>query len=144
MTVPDKLLLIAVFVQVALTFALLLRLGSLRVPLVSEGKVDMNSIALSRDAWPEKVKQLGNALDNQFQLPVLFYVAAALTLHVGGATWLEVLFGWLFVLLRIAHAFVHITDNDVPRRFVTYTAGFAVLIAFWLLLLMRVVVAGAP
>ena len=55
----------------------------------------------------------------------------------GAAGWLEVIVGGVFVVLRFTHAVIHITDNNVPRRFFVYSAGFFVLLAYWLVLLVR-------
>lgn len=143
MTLPEALVLAAVFTQVALTFALLLWLGARRVPLITSRQVRMGDIALSREGWPEKVIQLGNAVDNQFQLPMLFYLAAVLALWSGTAGWVLAALSWAFVLLRIAHAAIHVTDNDVPRRFVAYTAGLFVLMAVWVVLGVLLAVRGA-
>jgi len=79
---------------------------------------------------------VSNAFDNQFQLPVLFYVACGLSMGFG-TIWIETVLAWAFVLTRIAHAFVHATRNHVPTRFFFFTAGFAVMGIFWLELLAR-------
>ena len=141
MTLTDKLLVAELLLLVGLTFGLLLKLGSIRVPLVTSGKVKMREIALGNEGWPERAQQLSNAVDNQFQLPVLFYAAVLLTLWLGGAGWLEVIVGGVFVVLRFTHAVIHITDNNAPRRFFVYSAGFFVLLAYWLVLLVRLVLA---
>lgn len=134
MTLVTKLLLVGLLVQVALTFGLLLWLGRIRVPLVTNRKVRMKDVALSRDGWPERARQLANAVDNQFQLPVLFYVAVLLTLWNGTATWLELGLGWVFVISRAVHAYIHTTSNRVEQRFVAYTIGLFALMAYWLVL----------
>ena len=137
MTLVTKLLLLALLLQVAMTFALLLWLGSKRVPMVNRGEVRMKDIALSREGWPERVRQLGNAVDNQFQLPVLFYVAVVLTLWNNTGTWIELILGWLFVISRAVHAAIHTTSNHVPRRFAAYSFGLFVLIAYWVVLAIK-------
>jgi hypothetical protein len=138
-TLVTKLLLAALLLQVALTFGLLLWLGSIRVPLITSRQVRMKDIAISRDGWPERAKQLANAVDNQFQLPVLFYVAVVLTLWVGTGTWLEVLLGWAFVVSRAIHAAIHTTSNFVPRRFTVYVVGLFILMAYWIVLAIKLV-----
>jgi len=59
---------------------------------------------------PEEEWQISNAFDNQFQLPVLFYVGCSSPI-LFGATMLEVLIAFAFVGLRYAHAIIHITEN---------------------------------
>ena len=72
---------------------------------------------------------------------MLFLGGALLALHLGFAGWLEAVLAWLFVALRIVHAAIHVTGNDVPRRFLAYAAGLAVLALFWLWLTFRILAA---
>ena len=141
MTLTDKLLIAEVVLLVALAFGVLVLLGSVRVPLVTSRKVRFKDIALNDEGWPARARQLSNAFDNQLQLPVFFYVAATLTLITGGAGWLEVMIGAVFVILRFIHAAIHVSDNNIPRRFFAYSAGFFVLVLYWLVLAVRVVIA---
>jgi len=133
-------LIAAILAQGVLALGLLWYLGTIRIPMVMKGEVRIDDVALERKAWPKREWQASNAFDNQFQLPVLFYVAAALALYFG-ATILEVVLAWFFVLTRYVHAFVHVTDNHVIRRFVAYFAGLAVLCLFWLDLAVRLILA---
>jgi hypothetical protein len=134
-------LIAAVLAQGLIAFVLLWVLGVIRVPMVASGRMPMRDIALSRAPWPEQEKRVSNAFDNQFQLPVLFYVACGLALYFG-PTWTEVFLAWAFVLARMVHALVFATTNNVVQRFAAYTACFAVLVLFWIDLAVRLVVAG--
>ena len=133
-------LIAAILAQGALALGLLWYLGTIRIPMVMKGEVRVDDIALDRKAWPVRSRQASNAFDNQFQLPVLFYVGALLALYFG-PTLLEVLLGWLFVVTRYAHAWVHVTDNHVVRRFAAYFAGLVVLCVLWLDLVVRLFLA---
>ena len=128
----------AMLAQGAIALVLLLVMGAIRVPMVSSGKMRMGDMALSREPWPEHEKRVSNAFDNQFQLPVLFYVACGLSLYFG-AVWLEAVIAVLFVVSRIAHAAVFAWRNHVPSRFAFYTIGLALLGIFWLELIVRLV-----
>jgi hypothetical protein len=141
MALTDKLLVAELLLLVALTFGLLVRLGFVRVALVTHRHVRVRDVALSGDGWPERARKLSNSVDNQFQLPLLFYVGVLVTLWLGGAGWLEVILGAIFVVLRFGHALIHIGGNSVPRRFFVYAAGFFVLLAYWLVVAVRVVLA---
>jgi len=140
MTVVDKLLILAVAAQVLLTLGILVWMGMERVPRVARGEIAVKDIAVDREAYPLRARLLSNNFDNQFQLPVLFYVGALLALWSGGAGWVEVALAWLFVVLRYGHAAVHVTSNRVFRRFGLYTAGLVVLALLWLWLVLRLVV----
>jgi hypothetical protein len=124
--------LLPVFVQVALTFGLLIWMGVLRIGVVRSRTVQMRDIALGQPNWPKAVTQVQNSYQNQFELPVLFYVLIALALITAHTSVVLVALSWLFVLSRLVHAAVHTTSNHVPRRFYAYNAGMAVLILMWL------------
>lgn len=134
----EKLLMLAMAAQVVLTLGLLFWLGRERVPRVMRGEISMADIAIERTAYPLKARLLSNSLDNQFQLPVLFFVGALLTLHLGAVGWVETILALIFVALRYVHAAIHVTTNNVRQRFVAYTLGLAVLCLFWLWLIARI------
>ena len=135
-----RLLILAIAAQVLLSIVILLLMGRERVPRVMSGEIAIKDIAVERTAYPLRARILSNSFDNQFQLPVLFYVAALLALFASAPGWVEVVFAWLFVALRCVHAFIHLTSNDVRQRFAAYTAGLAVLGLLWLWLVLRLVI----
>src|SRR5262245_17490847 len=113
----------ALLAQGAIALVLLWVLGTIRVPLVLQKKIRVRDVALSREAWPDNEKRVSNAFDNQFQLPVLFYVGGGISL-VFGPIWFEVVVAWLFVATRVVHASVFAVTNNVNHRFLAYTAGY--------------------
>ena len=128
----EKLLLVAVFAQVFLTFAVLIILGHRRVPLVFQEKIKVADIALDGEAWPLGAKLASNNFANQFQLPIMFYALAAVALATEQVSlWLAIL-GVLFVLSRYIHTAIHISKNRVYRRFFAYVTGMAILAIMWL------------
>ena len=136
MTGNSLWLIFAMLAQGILALGLLWHLGVHRIPMVLNGKVRIEDIALDKEAWPERARQASNAFDNQFQLPVLFYVACLVAITFG-ATLFEVVLAALFVVSRYVHAYIHITSNHVVRRFQVYVVGFVVLCVFWIDLLVR-------
>lgn len=137
----EKLLMLSMAAQVLLTLGLLFWMGSERVPRVMRGEIPMADIAVERTAYPLKARLLSNSFDNQFQLPTLFFVGALLVLHLGAVTWIEAVLAVVFVVLRIAHAAIHVTTNRVDQRFLAYTLGLAVLCLFWLWLVFKIIFA---
>ena len=127
--------------QVLLTLALLVLMGRERVPRIMSGEIPVADIAVDRTAYPLKARLLSNSFDNQFQLPVLFFVGVLLVLHLGALGWAEVVLAWAFVVLRYVHAAIHVTTNRVHQRFAAYTLGLAVLVLFWLWLVFKIVFA---
>lgn len=127
--------------QGALALGLIWYLGMVRVPMVINGQVKVRNIATDRSGWPEPERKVSNAVDNQFQLPVLFHVACLVAIAFG-ATPIEVALALAFVVSRYVHAFIHITSNHVMQRFWAYTAGLALLCGLWLDLAVRLILAA--
>ena len=133
-------LILAVLAQGGLIFGLIFWLGSKRLPLVEARKIQVADIALSREPWPEDATKAANALDNQFQLPLLLFAAVAISVYLG-PSWLDVALAWAFVASRVVHALIHVTTNQVYHRFYAYMTGLMIILAWWLLLTLRVAIA---
>ena len=128
---PHAMILAPVFVQVALTFALLFTLGPARVAAIKRGEVKLKDIALGQKAWPARITQISNSFDSQFQIPVLFYALIALALITGKADMILTWGAWVFVASRLVHALVHVTSNAIGQRFNAFTVGVFTLAAMW-------------
>ena len=130
--------LLPLFVQVALTFALGFWMAFGRVAAVRARKVRPRDIALREPNWPAQLMQLQNAFLNQFEMPVLFYALTILVLVTRTADLWFVVPAWIFVALRLAHAYVHVTSNRVPRRALMFLAGAAMLCVMWIIFAVRI------
>jgi hypothetical protein len=136
----DFTFLLPVFVQIALTFVLMIRMGMMRTAAIRRGVVKVRDIALGQSAWPEDVTKAARSFHNQLETPTLFYAWAAFTLIVHKMDWLGLGLAWAFVAGRIAHALVHNTSNFVPHRFQIFVVCLVLLIAMWALLFVKLAV----
>jgi hypothetical protein len=130
--------LLPLFVQVALTFVLLIWTASLRRRALLAGEVRPRDIALREPNWPPRVTQVANAFHNQLELPVLFYVLTILAWITRQADLLFVVMAWLFVALRFVHAYIHVTDNYLRRRGLAFIVGALVLALMWAIFIVRI------
>ncbi|MBM4197700.1 MAG: hypothetical protein FJ197_11540 [Gammaproteobacteria bacterium] len=105
-----------ILVQIALTLILYVRLDFAKKKASAAGEVDENRRALYADAWPEYVVQINNCIRNQFEVPILFYVLVALLHAKDSVGAMALVLAWLFVALRLGHAYVHTGSNYVPVR----------------------------
>lgn len=130
---------VPVIVQVLMTLLIYVRLIKVKIREVRAGRVDKTRSALHEEAWGDAVLQINNNIRNQFELPVLFYVMAAILWAMDSVNGLAIAAAFLFVLSRIAHALVHLGSNYVPNRRRTFTVGWWVLMFMALLVLWELV-----
>ena len=128
---PLTAVLSPVFILIALTIGLLLWTGRSRVGALKRREVKLGQIALGQPAWPDRVTQVGNAYQNQLETPVLFYVLVALAIITKKDDLAFVGLEWLYVLTRLAHAYIHTGTNNVPMRFNAFILGVGVLALMW-------------
>jgi hypothetical protein len=108
------MVLLPVFVQVGLTFFLLLwtaRAGG-NAAVRAETRSD-------------------NRFADEFGIPVLFYVLIAIALPLRRVDLVLVMLSWIFVVTRFANAGVLATANDGRTRSLAWFAGVLVLLAMW-------------
>jgi hypothetical protein len=117
--------------HVALVFSLYLLLSMRRMRAVRQGQARPEQFRENREE-PTESLVVKNAIANQFELPVLFYAVSILLYLVDADNPVTVAGGWLFVALRYAHAYVHVTSNRLRYRRPLFIAGFAVLGLLWL------------
>ncbi len=138
-----RFVLLPLFVQVLLTFGLFFWMAYYRVTLIRSRAVHPRDIALREPNWPPHVLKVANAAHNQLELPLLFYVLTILSIITHHADVVFVVLAWVFVLARLAHAYVHTTSNDVRRRGPLFGIGLLVLLIMWLIFMIRILT-GLP
>jgi hypothetical protein len=130
--------LLPLFVQVTLTFVLLYAMGYLRTRAFMAGAVREADIALREPNWPARATQVANAFSNQLEVPVLFYVLTILAWITRHADLTFVVMAWAFVILRLIHAAIHVSDNHVGRRGAVFATGAIVLTLMWAIFMVRI------
>ncbi|CAH9050793.1 hypothetical protein PSECIP111951_00266 [Pseudoalteromonas holothuriae] len=137
---PVFIVIISMFVQTTLTFWIMIIMGRRRFEAAREGnlkKEDFKTMQLNHA--PEAVLLASRNFENQFEVPVLFFVVALLALHLNNAGWFFAISSLLFVVTRIAHSIVHITNNHIKTRFRLFLIGCGLVFLQWLSLLVTLI-----
>jgi len=130
--------LMPLFVEVLLTFGVMLGMMYCRTSTLQRGETRLQDIALREPNWPVRATQFANSFANQFELPVLFYVLTILEIVTHNADLLFVVLAWIFVAMRVLQAVVHVTSNNVRIRGAYYGIGAFVLFVMWVIYVVRV------
>ena len=126
-------LLYPLLLQVALSFCVLFVLFARRVSEFKRLRIHPDTVP-TRTQLHEALQSSAPASDNfqnQFELPVLFFVAVLLAITLLLRDPLLATLAWTFVALRFAHAVVHLTYNAVMHRFFFYLLAAFVLLMMW-------------
>lgn len=71
-------------------------------------------------------------LSNQFEWPLVFYVACLIILfRQDAASEAQVTLAWLFVAGRLIHSGVHILTTNIRLRGVVFTINFIAALGLW-------------
>ncbi len=131
-----KPLLIPLLIQVTNVFFVWLMLYITRLAEMKKLDIDPQDF---EDA--EKKKQLlknvagpSDNFSNQFEMPVLFYLAIVVALTIMIQDPLLNSLALAFVLLRVVHSMVQITYNKVMHRFIAYAFSSLALWSMWVLI----------
>ena len=123
---------IPVILQLLLVMILYGLLNQRKKQAVVNREVDEQRRALYSDAWPHYVLQVNNAIRNQFEIPVLFYVVCLLLFALDATNLFSLVIAAAFVLTRYGHAYVHVGSNYVPKRKRFFVAGTVLLLTLLL------------
>jgi hypothetical protein len=117
-----------------------LRMGSDRLGELRSRRIHPQQVATSRQ-MSETLQNTQSAdhFRNVFEVPVLFYALCGFIAITRMTTLFLLACAWGYVVLRAAHAYVHLTHNKVVRRFQTFVASTIVLYVMWGVFVVRLV-----
>ncbi|RWC68672.1 hypothetical protein EN794_050415 [Mesorhizobium sp. M00.F.Ca.ET.151.01.1.1] len=120
-----------VLAHVLLIYIVYCVLGRRRDGAVKSGEAKTGQYKV-RSTEPASSVTVAANLNNQFELPVLFYVLC-LALHVtNGVNYLILALMWIFVASRYFHAWVHLTSNDLRLRRRSFFLGAVIILLGWI------------
>ena len=123
--------LVPVLAHMALMWVLYAWLTVARTLAVRNGTVRYDAFEFAGHE-PPGVARITRNLANQFELPVLYYVAVLALMQLQAAAALDVWLGWVFVAGRLLHTGVQTLTSDVTLRGRVFTlnalAVFGVLL----------------
>lgn len=129
----DFRLVYPMFALVALTATVLVILFRSRVRAVKEGRVTSAFFRIYQgEREPEHAAKASRHFSNLFEAPTLFYAACLTAMITHDASTGLLVLAWLYVLARATHAYVHIGKNRLRHRIRIYFAGWLILVAMWL------------
>lgn len=139
----QELILYPAVLMALLSFAVGIVLYRQRFIAVTSGDINPAYFLNNRGGkLPDYLIRAEQNYTNQFELPVLFYAVVFMLYLSHSVNLLQLALLWGFVLSRIAHSFIHIKMNRLLWRRNSFSVGFFLLLASWLLLLTQLLQRG--
>lgn len=86
--------------------------------------------------WARVEPRISANLSNQFEWPLLFYVACVLLMMLGqGDAPAAIALAWLFIAGRLLHSGVQILTTNVRLRGLVFMLNFVAVLGLWVLVL---------
>ena len=125
--------------QMLLTVGMLGLLAVRKARAVRLKTVNLKQAALDHSAWPDDVVKVSNNIANQFESPVLFYVACLALFQLNAVSAGVLVLAWLYVATRLVHGLVHVRSNYVPIRLRAFAAGVLMTLALMLVIVWELI-----
>ena len=134
----EKIIILAMFVQVTLSLAVMIIMGRRRFGAAKNKQLNLNDFATMRlDNAGDHVRVADRNFTNQFEIPVLFYAGCLLALQLNSASVVVAILACVFVITRILHSIIHLGSNNVRARFNVFLIGCVSVFAMWLAMIWR-------
>ncbi len=131
-------LLYPMFLMVVLTCIVATIAVKARISSVKNKQVSAKYFQLMEGSEvPEIITKTTRNFNNQFEIPVLFYVVATLYIIFGLESSFANAIAWSFVVFRFAHSYIHLTYNNIIHRMLTFWLSFLCVLILWINLLIQ-------
>lgn len=135
----EKYLLLSMFVQVLLTFTVMVIMGRRRFAAAKSKAITMSDFATMKlDNAGDTVRVADRNFVNQFEVPVLFFAASLAAMQMNAVGYLFTVIAWSFVASRIIHTVIHIGANNLKPRYYSFLVGCLFVLVMWVLVILRV------
>lgn len=125
------------FAMALLTFSVAVWLLYCRIKAVKAGLTPLYFKLNHGAKLPDYLVQATQHYDNQFEMPVLFYVILLLAYVTQGWDLPIIGLAWAFVATRVGHTLIHLSSNRLRWRRNVFLVSFSLLVLLWGWLLAR-------
>jgi len=118
--------------MVLLTFIVLVKMFRSRVRAVKAGEANAGYYKTYQEGGePREAAQMSRHLVNLFESPTLFYAACIAGMVTGQNADALIVLAWVYVALRMVHAYIHTGSNKLQPRIRAYFTSWLVLLGMW-------------
>lgn len=121
------------FASVLLAFIVLYTLARQRIGELKRNRINPQAVDTRQHSQEifKAATAASDNLQNQFETPILFYLAILVCMSLMIQDVVIVVLAWGYVVLRYLHSFIHLTYNAVKHRFIAFVFSVVLLFSIW-------------
>ena len=104
-------------------FCLMIYMFLKRRKAIQEKKLSFGYFKDYQGDIPDNLKIIENHYNNQFQIPLLFFVACLLALQQDSVDLFVLICAGLFIISRFIHSYIHLGSNHLLKRALVFFWG---------------------
>ncbi|MET0045823.1 MAG: MAPEG family protein [Candidatus Thiodiazotropha sp. 6PLUC3] len=113
-----------------------------RYKAVREGALSIAYFKYNRGGKPpEYLLKISQHFHNLLETPPLVYLSLVVILILEKVDAIYLGLGWLYVASRIAHAWIHISSNNILHRKNAFILSYILIFSIWIRLLIELIAA---
>lgn len=137
--IDRDLIFIPIVLMVSATIFIYGKLYKTRFSLFKDGIGTVKDYKLN-ESEPKQSRQINNALRNQFESPVLFYVLCLSAYVSSTVSILLLAIAFIYCILKTFHIRMHTGDNIVMTRMKIFVHSMQVLMAGWTVFVLQLLI----
>lgn len=106
-----------------------------RVRAIKAQEMPMNFFKVYKGDATDRVIVIGRHYDNQFQVPMLFFMTCLAHMAVNVVNTTTLALAWGFVVSRLIHSYVHLGGNKIRKRVIAFAVGWVLILLMWIQLI---------
>lgn len=131
----DKALISIMLLYYLFIVALMFYMFKKRTKAIKNKEVKFSHFKAYQGSTPEYLVVIQNHFNNQFQLPIIFFIVTSLIVALNKVSLLAVVLASLFLISRLIHTYIHLGSNKPLIRAIAYFVGVIIVAIQWSLLL---------
>ncbi len=133
----DSFLLIIMYAYFVYMNFLMFHMFKARKKAVTRKEINASHFRCFQGDTTERLATIGNHFNNQFQMPIIFWIVCAIALSLNTVSYLTIVLAITFFISRLIHSYIFLTKNNVLRRAMFFAIGILCINALFLEIIIR-------
>ena len=128
---PSFFLIITIPIYISYMLGIGIAMFKKRKKAVLKKEISINYFKDYQEKVPVNLQVIKNHFENQFQIPIVYFVTVLALIQFQAVDIFSVLLGYAFLISRVLHSYIHLGKNNVLMRAKAYFVGILLILIMW-------------